>query len=504
MNKEKIVVYGTGIDGERFYYKYKETYEIVFYVDKTGNRKFHGLQVYALNEALEKIKNYFVVVATARAEYNELKKQWGGVKFVEFKNFVWMQDLGKKIAILYGNCHMDVLEKYLINNPYFYSEYIIKRKLVNYTLVNEPSDEEMSECDLLLCQDIREGNELGVLSADELVRKTSPKCISIKIVNLHGYNLFFPQMDRKINNIRGKRDYLVHKHINHNAIDIPAGSDKYTQISLLVKQICTLDYRIENLLQQGASVKEIVDEIQNGAPYSKEEIFQIFNSGMERIKEREKHCDIKISDYIENNYRNKQLFYDPNHPTEDLMAEVGRRVLRLLHIECYEINSLPKMINARENFIYGCVKKALGIVYDIKFIRFGCINSSLSNKAIDLETFVSDYVTWFTGGKEKVHLEYDNIIGYGVGQYYEEIKDAFRGKVKIDYLCDVRWKEGGGEYDGIKIISTEKIRDLSNALVIIFSGNTQNYSSICSICKDLQVDYIHADMLLESIIPPRK
>lgn len=503
MNKEKIVVYGTGIDGERFYYKYKETYEIVFYVDKTGNRKFHGLQVYALNEALEKIKNYFVVVATDRAEYNELKKQWG-VKFVEFKNFVWMQDLGKKIAILYGNCHMDVLEKYLINNPYFYSEYIIKRKLVNYTLVNEPSDEEMSECDLLLCQDIREGNELGVLSADELVRKTSPKCISIKIVNLHGYNLFFPQMDRKINNIRGKRDYLVHKHINHNAIDIPAGSDKYTQISLLVKQICTLDYRIENLLQQGASVKEIVDEIQNGAPYSKEEVFQIFNSGMERIKEREKHCDIKISDYIENNYRNKQLFYDPNHPTEDLMAEVGRRVLRLLHIECYEINSLPKMINARENFIYGCVKKALGIEYDIKFIRFGCINSSLSNKAIDLETFVSDYVTWFTGGKEKVHLEYDNIIGYGVGQYYEEIKDAFRGKVKIDYLCDVRWKEGGGEYDGIKTISTEKIRDLSNALVIIFSGNTQNYSSICSICKDLQVDYIHADMLLESIIPPRK
>lgn len=93
---------------------------------------------------------------------------------VEFEDFVWMQDLGKKVAILYGNCHMDVLEKYLMNNPYFYSEYVIKRKLVNFMSINEPSDEETESCDLLLCQDIREGNELGVLSADELIKKHLP------------------------------------------------------------------------------------------------------------------------------------------------------------------------------------------------------------------------------------------------------------------------------------------------------------------------------------------
>lgn len=29
--EKKIVVYGTGVDGERFYYKYKNTYSIAFF-----------------------------------------------------------------------------------------------------------------------------------------------------------------------------------------------------------------------------------------------------------------------------------------------------------------------------------------------------------------------------------------------------------------------------------------------------------------------------------------
>lgn len=290
---------------------------------------------------------------------------------------------------------------------------------------------------------------------------------------------------------------MVQKHINHNAIDIPVNSNQYTQMSLLVKQICTLDYRIEYLLDLGVSQEEIVDEILNGNPYSKEDIVNCFYSELEKIKEREKHCDITILDYIEANYRNMQLFYDPNHPTEEVIAEKGRRILKMLHMDCYEMSPLPKIINARENFIYGCVKKALGINYELKFIRFGCINGSLSNKAVDLQTFVSDYTTWFKLGIDKVCLEYDNIVGYGVGQYYEENKLCFSEKIKINYLCDVRWKESGGQYDGIDIISIDQIRYLSNVLVILFSGNPQNYASMCSVCNDLQVDYMHAEMFLE-------
>lgn len=72
---EKIAVYGTGIEGERFYCKYKETYEIAFYIDEIGNKKFHGYHVYSTEEVFEIIKDYFVVIATGRDHYNELAKK---------------------------------------------------------------------------------------------------------------------------------------------------------------------------------------------------------------------------------------------------------------------------------------------------------------------------------------------------------------------------------------------------------------------------------------------
>ena len=37
--------------------------------------------------------------------------------------------------------------------------------------------------------------------------------------------------------------------------------------------------------------------------------------------------------------------------------------------------------------------------------------------------------------------EYTEIIGYGVGQYYEKTKMELSSIVKLDYLCDRKWEK---------------------------------------------------------------
>lgn len=495
-----VVIYGTGMEGERFYCRHKADYEIAFCIDENKDKKFHGMSVYPLKEVIDRLKDYFVVVAVDYAEYGKIRNILQGGYLTEYKDFAYAWDVGKKIAILYGNCHMGVLEQYLINNPYFYSEYKIIRKEVMLISMNVPTDNELSVCDLFICQDIRKENELGVPSADELIQKLPVSSKSIKIINLHGFNLFFPQMNRKLNisNICKGRERYVYQHLSSEGVGVLKESAEYIKMMQAVKMICALDYRIEYLTHNGFSVDEIVDEIMYGEPYSKEDILDSFYTELDRIRERERECDITISDFIESNYRDFQLFYDPNHPTEKVIAEKGRRILKLLNMECYDMNPLPQMLHLREVFVYGCVKRCLGLKYEKEFIRYGCRESVLSNKAIDLPTFVNDYITWFNcDGDEIFCNQYDNIVGYGVGQYYEKVKaDLFR-KVKFHYLCDVKFKNQKGKYDKIDIISVDDIRDLRNVLVIIMTGNEQNYLSIRNICESLGVDYVHADVILD-------
>lgn len=66
--------------------------------------------------------------------------------------------------------------------------------------------------------------------------------------------------------------------------------------------------------------------------------------------------------------------------------------------------------------------------------------------------------------------EYDCAVGYGIGQYYESIKDTVKSKIKLDYLYDKKWKNNEGmEYDGIPVLSQEDLFALKNPLIIVMS-----------------------------------
>jgi len=91
-------------------------------------------------------------------------------------------------------------------------------------------------------------------------------------------------------------------------------------------------------------------------------------------------------------------------------------------------------------------------------------------------------------------------VGYGIGQCYENAKDKLAAKIKLDYLCDRKW-EGSDvlEYDGIPVISKDKIQMLENALVIVFTLNSLVQKSIQGELENLKVSYIHVSEVLGKV-----
>lgn len=91
--------------------------------------------------------------------------------------------------------------------------------------------------------------------------------------------------------------------------------------------------------------------------------------------------------------------------------------------------------------------------------------------------------------------QYQYIVGYGIGQYYDYIKNRLSRDVHFDYLCDAKWEQIGRVYDGGEVISPERLKSMEGVFVVVFSGNARNWKSITAMLDDMGLPYIHADRM---------
>lgn len=72
-----------------------------------------------------------------------------------------------------------------------------------------------------------------------------------------------------------------------------------------------------------------------------------FNTCLTEMRRREEHTNIKISDYIEANYKSTRLFVSHNHPSNPLFFEVIRQIFQLTDLPMQKslanlrVNELP-------------------------------------------------------------------------------------------------------------------------------------------------------------------
>ena len=115
--------------------------------------------------------------------------------------------------------------------------------------------------------------------------------------------------------------------------------------------------------RSGISAEQIALEIENSEIFDREQIVLGFEQMFQIIDEMDKTCDVKISKWIKNNYRNEMIFIDPGHISKAVYAEYMKQVLKIIGLYEMEKKNIEKVICTQPSVlfmpVYGCVRDAM-------------------------------------------------------------------------------------------------------------------------------------------------
>jgi hypothetical protein len=150
------------------------------------------------------------------------------------------------------------------------------------------------------------------------------------------------------------------------------------------------DKNIQNMWDSLQS-KEIAEIIKSENFYSKDECFQNVFDSLADLMEREKQCDVIISDYIRENYQKQQLFFTVNHPCNIVLLELLNRVFEYCGNRAYSFDLSNAWENdARNMFIYPSVAKNLELLWAKNKY---CWGRHIKKQPSDIYGYVEDYIS---------------------------------------------------------------------------------------------------------------
>ncbi len=132
------------------------------------------------------------------------------------------------------------------------------------------------------------------------------------------------------------------------------------------------DYILNMMIENNMSPKTIWEKFDSDQLIAEDVILKNFTVSINELKDREKNCDVKISDYILENYRDKLLFYTMNHPCNELLKEICVRLMNSISINLYKEDIDDSNIaenDAEILILYPCVKKTLKLNFEQKECR---------------------------------------------------------------------------------------------------------------------------------------
>lgn len=214
-----------------------------------------------------------------------------------------------KKCVIYANCFGQVIKRLLENHPEFSAEYEITL-YTNYEMIKSRDILPLEGCELIIHQPLKE--EYGILSTKYIKDHKPDGCISILVPQLFNTG-FIPTCQKEGNNS-----------FYHDIDNYPP-----TPKRLQINYKWSLDF----------------------------------------LKKREAECDIKVFDFIVENYRKHRLFLTPHHATTYLYEYVLNCILNKLSYSpvnldiavqqhCYTAHPL---INGIKYPIHSKVAETLGL-----------------------------------------------------------------------------------------------------------------------------------------------
>lgn len=369
----KIVLWGEGkwienafFEVSRMSLEKDEKIDIEYYI---SNEKIYFMDKDRYTyETAPQINSKFIVLAFHDEKYLEIKKKLIKEGKTEFKDFIGYRMFNRKICVINANCYGIYVKQFLEENSEFRDVYgIYPIPPIHQNEEGIIDDNILKHTDLYIHQDIRKDNKISVYLSDEyIIPKLNCHCMKVCIPNFVGlFDAFYPNICKETyNNIKGETMFF-------KDIVIEEAYNKCVKLGSLDDIIAYIDnYRFDD-----------------------KKIYYNFNQMMNKISEREKNWDIKISDYILENFQEKDLVEDINHPTYKLLHEICTRLLKVLNINNVNYEKIYSSGCAMETFIMPQVKKILGMKWKKEKIRLYTIDYCYHDRQpINYRQYVQEYV----------------------------------------------------------------------------------------------------------------
>ena len=250
----------------------------------------------------------------------------------------------KKLCTIYTNCQGNVIEKFLQHHPKFQEEYDSLFFQIDAFSSSVPMSEDLKSrlrqtslfIYMIIAPDspmLKKQVEQNILTeeqaieyqTDSIKRMLPDGAISISIPNVHfeGYHVEYCREPR---------------HDLTRSARFPNGLFGYGNRTLikLIKQN-------QPLTRDG--ITKIIKQLNNKMLYSSEEIYSFFRRSLYLLREKEKVCDVKVSDFILNNFTSKRLFHAANHPSSHIFNYLIEEIFKKLGYEMYPFFNLDWFSN---------------------------------------------------------------------------------------------------------------------------------------------------------------
>lgn len=361
-----LILWGYNEAAKAFYRKYKDKFTIKGCV--TEQRKHPA---YLLDETKEMPivlwdeyeggENDYIVIFAAPFVHIENQILAGGLLiFEEYvdSNLAEYVLSGKKVAIVAGNCQIATICDFLREIKNFTEEYIVLRFSTHYWKSRyslKSLSYLKSLCDLYICMQ-HEEEDIHFFTKEELPE-------SCKIVRLPSAlcSLYWPQLKVGRENARNEFFMEDKSYKQHGAFEYG-------------------DVNINRMIEEGRSVSEVTDKLGADDFYSEESVKKHVTRVLRTLEYEEDGCDIKISDFIKENYKEKMLYRDLTHMQPVLIWEIVKRILKYLHIDTAEAEKMEQSgcnavaqsydTHCTQIPVYPGVAKHMGLAWYCEDIRY--------------------------------------------------------------------------------------------------------------------------------------
>lgn len=362
--KRPIVILGAGETAQQFCSKYYEQLNIrcvlTNYDHEKELRLDNGkiLKVEKYSKSLILSDDYIIVcrgdVQNYYKDAHVLLNTDSFAYITNFINFYMAQNLldNKKILTIIGYCHLIAISQIFsktktIPNNYGIHLYSFLTDVSSSSYKYNDVIETVKLSDILICvSHFAQINASDVCYFDLLAKDA----IEYKYPNL-AFRGLHPYRD---NNLRIFNKYLE---------PLFKGSGHAPRPFQYAEQV------LDNLIEEGKSTEEICQLVLADDFLSEKEILRNFKVACKSIEINEQQSDLKISDYIYENYKKKPLYKDCLHYEICMYYEIARRIANKLELcEVDEINEVEKIfdierLDISQTPVLPSVAKVLGIEY---------------------------------------------------------------------------------------------------------------------------------------------